>query len=199
MAAPSLRRVCVFCGSNVGARQLFADTARGLARALAERRIGLVYGGGSVGLMGILADAALANGADVTGVIPGAMATKEIAHQGLHDLRVTGSMHERKALMAQLSDGFVAMPGGFGTFEELLEIVTWAQLGIHGKPVGILNVGGYFDPLLELIERGIRDEFIRPEYRELFVTADDPDVMLEKLAVHRPPPPVIKWIGLDES
>jgi hypothetical protein len=196
---PQLRRLCVFCGSNFGARHVFADAARVLARALATRGIGLVYGGGSVGLMGILADAVLAAEGEVIGIIPRAMATKEIAHQGLSDLRVVESMHERKALMAELADGFVALPGGFGTLEELLEMITWAQLGIHRKPIGILNVAAYFDPLLELIDGGIHEQFIRAEYRDLFVVADDADVVLERLAAHRPPPPVLKWIGLDES
>lgn len=199
MTRSPLRRVCVFCGSNVGGRRVFAENAHALARALAARKIALVYGGSSLGLMGILADAVLAAGVEVIGVIPRAMATKEIAHRGLADLRVVVSMHERKALMAELADGFIAMPGGFGTFEELLEITTWAQLGIHAKPIGIFNVAGYFDALLALIERGIHDEFIRPEYRGLFVSAEDADLLVEKLAAHRPPPPVIKWIGLDET
>ncbi len=198
-STPRLRRVCVFCGSNVGARHLFAEAARALGRALVARGLGLVYGGGSVGLMGVVADAVLAAEGEVVGIIPRAMATKEIAHQGLADLRVVESMHERKALMEELADGFVALPGGFGTLEELLEMITWAQLGIHRKPIGLLNVAEYFDPLLALIDGGIHEQFIRAEYRELFVVADDPDVLLERLAAHRPPPPVIKWIGLDQT
>ena len=194
-----MHRVCVFCGSNFGARQVFAEAARAVGRALAARALSLVYGGGSVGLMGIVADTVLAGGGEVIGIIPRSMATKEIAHHGLTDLRVVESMHERKSQMAELADAFLALPGGFGTFEELLEMITWAQLGIHRKPIGVLNVASYFDPLLELVERGIHEEFIRPEYRDLFVTADDADVMLERLAAHVAPAPVLKWIGLDES
>jgi len=194
-----MRRVCVFCGSSVGARHVFADAARALARALTSRGLSLVYGGGSVGLMGILADSVLAAGGQVIGIIPRGMATKEIAHHGLSELRVVDSMHQRKAQMAELADAFVALPGGFGTFEELLEVITWAQLGIHRKPIGILNVAAYFDPFLAQIDAGIHEQFIRPEYRDLFVTADDGDVLLERLAGHVPTPAILTWIGLDES
>ncbi len=195
----TMRRVCVFCGSSFGARHIFADAARAVGRALVTRGLALVYGGGSVGLMGVVADAVLAAGGEVIGIIPRSMATKEIAHHGLSDLRVVDSMHERKAQMAELADAFLALPGGFGTFEELLEMITWSQLGIHRKPIGVFNVASYFDPLLELVDRGIHEEFIRPEYRGLFVTADDADVLLEQLAAYVPPPPILKWIGLDES
>ena len=191
--------MCVFCGSSFGAREHYAAVARDLGRALATRGIGLVYGGGSVGLMGVVADAVLAAGGEVIGLIPRGMATKEIAHHGLSELRVVASMHERKAMMTELADAFVALPGGFGTFEELLEVVTWAQLGLHRKAVGILDVDGYFDPLLELFERGIREEFIKPEYRAIFVVATEVDAMLDAVARHQPPPPVLKWIGLDET
>src|SRR5947207_1854347 len=146
-----MRRVCVFCGSSTGARRVYADAARTLAATLVRRGLGLVYGGGSIGLMGVLADAVLAAGGEVTGVIPRALATKEIAHRSLPDLRVVETMHERKATMAALADGFVALPGGFGTLEELLEVVTWTQLGLHAKPAGLLNVEGYFEPLAALL------------------------------------------------
>src|SRR6266404_9183331 len=146
-----LRRVCVFSGSSFGARPMCADAAATLARELARRGIGLVYGGGSVGLMGVVADAVLEAGGEVIGVIPRALATKEIAHQGLADLRVVPSMHERKALMTELADGFIALPGGFGTFDELFEAITWAQLGLHNKPVGLLDVADYFAPLRALV------------------------------------------------
>jgi hypothetical protein len=191
--------ICVFAGSNFGARAIYAERARDLGVALAEAGIGLVYGGGKVGLMGVLADAVLAAGGEVIGVIPRALATKEVAHHGLTELRVVASMHERKALMAELADGFVALPGGFGTFDELLEIVTWAQLGLHAKPIGVLNVAGYFDAFATLVERAIGEEFVRPEYRELFVLGDDPRVLLARLATHVPPAGVVKWIGLDET
>ena len=149
--------------------------------------------------MGVIADAVLAGGGEVIGVIPRALATKEIAHQGLADLRVVPSMHERKALMAELADGFIALPGGFGTFEELFEVITWAQLGLHGKPIGMLDVERYFDPFFSLVEQGIAEEFIRPEYRELIVRADEPAVLIEAMRAYRPPVGIRKWIGLAES
>jgi uncharacterized protein (TIGR00730 family) len=163
------------------------------------RRIGLVYGGGRVGLMGVLADAALAAGAEVVGVIPRALATKEIAHDGISDLRIVGSMHERKAEMAALADGFVALPGGFGMLEELLEVVTWAQLGLHAKPIGVLNVAGYFDGLRALVEQGIAERFIHPGYRVLLTYAADVDDLLEALARWQPPAGFRKWLTLEES
>ena len=159
----------------------------------------LVYGGGRVGLMGIVADTVLAAGGEVIGVIPRALATKEVAHDALTELRVVASMHERKALMAELADGFVALPGGFGTFDELLEIVTWAQLGLHAKPIGILDVAGYFDAFSALVEGAIAEEFVRPEYRKLFVVGDEPRALLARLETHVPPAGVVKWIGLDET
>jgi uncharacterized protein (TIGR00730 family) len=195
----SLRRICVFTGSSFGAREDYAERARDLGSALATAGVGLVYGGGKVGLMGVVADATLAAGGAVIGVIPRALATKELLHDGLTELRVVASMHERKALMAELADGFIALPGGLGTFEELLEIVTWAQLGLHAKPIGILDVAGYFDAFATMIERAIVEEFVRPEYRDLFVRADDPGVLLARLATHVPPSGVTKWIGLDET
>ncbi len=194
-----MRRVCVFCGSNVGARPVYADAARRLGDAFVRRGLGLVYGGGSVGLMGIIADAVLARGGSVTGVIPRALVTKEIAHQGLVDLRVVDSMHERKALMATLAEGFVALPGGFGTLEELLEVVTWTQLGLHAKPAGVLNVDGYFDGLLALVEHAIAERFVHPGYRALLVSAADPDALLDALAASPLPVGVRKWLTLDET
>jgi hypothetical protein len=194
-----LQRVCVFTGSNFGARDEYAERARELGRSLADAGIGLVYGGGRVGLMGVLADAVLAGGGEVIGVIPRALATKEVAHHGLTELRVVASMHERKALMAELADGFVALPGGFGTFDELLEIVTWAQLGLHAKPIGVLNVAGYFDAFTAVVEHAIAEEFVRPEYRDLFVLGDQPRALLARLETHVPPAGVVKWIGLGET
>src|ERR1051326_7718022 len=150
----SIQRICVFCGSSRGGNPVYAEAARRLGAALAERGIGLVYGGGQIGLMGIVADAVMAAGGEGIGGIPEALALKEVAHEGLTELRVVGSMHERKALMADLAHAFIAMPGGFGTFEEFCEIVTWAQLGMHTKPCGLLNVNGFYDPLLALFDLG---------------------------------------------
>jgi uncharacterized protein (TIGR00730 family) len=196
--ARTLTRVCVFCGSNPGARPTYADAARGLAAALAKRGIGLVYGGGKVGLMGLIANAMLASGNEVIGVIPEGLAVREVAHGGLSDLRVVGSMHERKALMASLADAFIAMPGGFGTLEEFHEVVTWGQLGIHSKPCGLLNVEGYFDPLLSLFDRGVEERFIRAEHRALVLTESDPDLLLDRLSRYVFPS-LEKWLDRDET
>jgi uncharacterized protein (TIGR00730 family) len=194
-----VRRLCVFCGSNVGARTAYADAARALGAALARRGTGLVYGGGSVGLMGITADAALAAGGEVIGVIPRALATREIAHHGLTELRVVETMHERKALMTVLADGFVALPGGLGTLEELLEVVTWAQLGLHAKPIAVLNVAGYFDALLALVERAIAERFLHPGHRDLLLAAADVELLLDLLERARPPVVPRKWLTLEET
>jgi len=194
-----MRRVCVFCGSNPGARPAYADAARALGTLLAARRIGLVYGGGRVGLMGVLADAALAAGGEVIGVIPRALATKEIAHDGVSELRVVASMHERKAEMAALADGFVALPGGFGMFEELLEVVTWAQLGLHAKAIGILNVAGYFDAFHVLVERAIEERFVHPGYRALLTYAENAEDLLDAMRRWRSPAGFRKWLTLAES
>jgi len=195
----AMRRVCVFTGSSLGARPAYADAARALAAALLERGLGLVYGGGSIGLMGVVADAVLAGGGEVIGVIPRPLATREIAHQGLADLRIVPSMHERKALMTELADGFVALPGGFGTLEELLEAITWAQLGLHRKPIALLDVGGYFAPLLALLDRATDERFIRPEHRGLVISDEDPRRVLDRMATFRPVASVMKWIRKDET
>ena len=163
------------------------------------RGIGLVYGGGSVGLMGVLADAVLERGGAVTGVIPRALATKEVAHQGLGDLRVVASMHERKAVMAARADGFVALPGGFGTFDELFEVITWAQLGLHAKPIGVLNIEGYFDAFATLVDRAVVEGFVLPQYRALLVTAAGPEELLARLETYVPPAGLFKWIAIDET
>lgn len=191
--------MCVFCGSSSGRRPAFAAAASELGARLAADRIGLVYGGGSVGLMGTVADAVLAAGGDVVGVIPEALAGKEVAHTGLTRLHVVKSMHERKALMAEMADAFVALPGGFGTLDELFEAITWGQLGIHRKPIGLLDVEGYFAPLLAFVDRAVGDGFIRPPYRELFVVSATVDGLLAALARHTPPPPIVSWIRPDES
>jgi uncharacterized protein (TIGR00730 family) len=182
----SIGRICVFCGSSVGARPRYAAAARELGRTLAGRGLGVVFGGGKVGLMGVLADAALAAGGEAIGVIPEALVAREIAHNGLTELRVVRSMHERKTLMADLADAFIALPGGYGTFEEFFEAVTWTQLGIHRKPCGLLNVDGYYDALLALLDRAVSDGFIRGVNRSLVLDAPDVLMLLEKLEAFRP-------------
>ena len=189
-----LQRLCVFCGSSFGTRQEFQAAAKRFGRLLADEGIELVYGGGSVGLMGALADAVQAEGGKIIGVIPQALVNAEIAHKNLTDLRIVRSMHERKQLMSDLADAFVALPGGFGTFEELLEIVTWAQLGIHAKPIGVLNVAGYYDPLFALIERAVMHGFISRAHVELLTLDQDAAALIEKLRRHEPRPPVRKWL-----
>jgi uncharacterized protein (TIGR00730 family) len=190
-----MMRVCVFAGSNAGSRPAYRAAAEALGRELAARHIGLVYGGARVGLMGAVADAVLAAGGTVTGVIPEALAEKEVAHSGLTDLRVVTSMHERKALMADLSDGFVALPGGWGTLDEFFEILTWAQLGIHQKPCGLLNVSGYFDGLLSFLEHSTKEGFVRREYQSMISVSDSASALLEQFAAYRPRT-VEKWIDL---
>ena len=192
------QRICVFCGSSAGGRPEYAAAARAMGVALARRGIGLVYGAGNIGLMGILADAALEAGGEVIGVIPEALVAREVAHAGLTEMRVVQSMHERKALMADLSEAFIAMPGGFGTFEEFCEVLTWSQLSIHTKPCGLLNVAGYYDPLLALFDHAVLEKFLRPEHRALVLEETDPDRLLDALAAFQPPP-IDKWIDRDET
>jgi uncharacterized protein (TIGR00730 family) len=193
-----MRRICVFCGSNGGAGAAYADAARAVGRTIARRGLGLVYGGGKVGLMGVVADTVLAEGGEVIGVIPEALEAREVAHRGLTQLRVVRSMHERKALMADLSDAFIALPGGFGTFEEFCEVITWAQLGLHAKPCGLLNVGGFYAPLLALFDHAVSEGFVRPEHRAIVLEDDDPAALIERLRSYRPPR-VEKWIGRGET
>jgi uncharacterized protein (TIGR00730 family) len=174
-------RICIFCGSKHGTNPLYAETAAHVGRVLAQRGIGLVYGGGHVGLMGVVADAVLKNGGEVVGVIPRSMVDDELAHGGLTELHVVSTMHERTALMASKADAFLALPGGFGTAEEFFEIVTWRQLKLHHKPVGLLNVAGYFDPLIAWIDRGCADGFIKPQHRELVHVGADVEGMVTRL------------------
>jgi hypothetical protein len=188
-----MKRVCVFCGSSAGTRPVYAEAARAMGRLLAERGIGLVYGGGKVGLMGEVADAVLAAGGEVTGVIPRGLMEREVGHQGLTTLHVTGTMHERKALMVDLSDGFVALPGGYGTLDELCEALTWSQLGIHARPCGVLNVDGYFDALLALFDHAVREGFVREAHRGLVLEASEPAALLDAMARFQPPT-TEKWI-----
>jgi uncharacterized protein (TIGR00730 family) len=183
----------VYAGSNPGRDPAYAAAAADLATELAGRGIGVVYGGAKVGLMGIVADTALAAGGEVIGVIPGDLVEREIAHQGLTDLRVVGSMHERKALMAELADAFVALPGGAGTLEELIEVYTWSQLGLHDKPMGVLNVGGYYDGLAALLDHAVREGFLREQHRAALHVAERPAELLEAFAGWTPAT-VAKWL-----
>jgi uncharacterized protein (TIGR00730 family) len=193
-----LRRICIFCGSSTGLRPEYRTAAERVAVELARRKVGIVFGGGCVGLMGIVADTALAHGGHVIGVIPSAMVARELAHRGLPDLRIVASMHERKALMARLSDAFIALPGGFGTFEEFCEVVTWTQLGLHGKPCGLLNVGGFYDGLVALFDRATADGFIRRENRGIVLADSDPAALIERL-VERPTMTAAAAIGPGEA
>jgi uncharacterized protein (TIGR00730 family) len=193
-----MRRICIFAGSNAGSRPEYAAVASELGEALASRGIGVVYGGGNVGLMGVLADAALQRGGSVIGVIPEALVRKEVAHTGLTELRVVHSMHERKALMSELSDAFIALPGGLGTFEELFEVVTWAQLGIHAKPCGLLNVKGYYDGLLSFVRHAVVEEFLHPRHAALLLASDSLADLLTQMEEWRPPP-IEKWLDRNET
>jgi uncharacterized protein (TIGR00730 family) len=192
-----MKRICVFCGSDRGVRPEYADAARRLGATLASRRLALVYGGGRVGLMGEVASSVLAAGGEVVGVIPRSLYEMEVAHTGVTDLRVVGSMHERKAMMADLSDGFVALPGGLGTLEELFEVLTWAQLGFHEKPCGLLEVAGYFEHLTAFLDHAVAERFLRAEHRGLLLVETSPDALLDRLAEYRPPR-VEKWIDRSE-
>ncbi len=193
-----LNAVCVFCGSSRGVRSAYQAAARDLGALLADRGITLVYGGGNIGLMGVVADAALEAGGKVVGVIPEALAQKELAHQGVTQLHVVVSMHERKAKMAELADAFVALPGGYGTFEEFCEVVTWGQLGIHSKPLGILNVEGYYDALLRQFDHGVTEHFIRQQHRSLVTSSTEVRELLDRLASYTSPV-ADKWITEAET
>jgi len=193
-----IKRVCVFCGSSPGARPEYAAAARALAQYLAGKGIAIVYGGGHVGLMGILADTARTAGGEVIGVIPHGLVAKEIADTKLSDLRVVDSMHERKALMADLSDAFIAMPGGYGTFEEFCEILTWTQLGLQRKPCGLLNVAGYYDPLLQMFDHAVAEQFVKPLHRQMLIADTSAESLVERLLTYQVPV-VEKWLGREES
>jgi uncharacterized protein (TIGR00730 family) len=188
-----MKRICVFCGSSTGSDAAYADAAKRLGAALARRGLELVYGGGTVGLMGTVANATLGAGGKVIGVIPRALQLRELAHVNLTSLHVTGSMHERKAKMAELSQGFIALPGGLGTLEEFAEIVTWAQLGIHARPCGLLDVKGYYRPLVAFLDQAVREGFVSPLHRELVMVESDAEVLLDRFAAWKAPV-VEKWI-----
>lgn len=188
-----MKRICVFAGSSPGANDAYRSAAVELGEALAARDIELVYGGGCVGLMGVLADAALARGGRVIGVIPHTLMVREVGHRALTELHVVDSMHERKAMMAELSEGFIALPGGFGTLEEMFEILTWAQLGLHGHPCGLLNVEGYFDSLLAFLDHSVQEAFVRDAHRAMLLVDDSPQSLLDRFAAYRAPV-VAKWL-----
>ncbi|NKQ57863.1 TIGR00730 family Rossman fold protein [Amycolatopsis sp. K13G38] len=188
-----MRRICVFCGSSTGKDPVYAERATALGKLLAGRGIGLVYGGASVGLMGAVADGALAGGGEVIGVIPQHLKRVEIAHANLTELHVTADMHERKAKMAELSDGFLALPGGAGTLEELAEIWTWAQLGLHRKPLGLVDVAGYYRPLHEFVDHMVTEGFLKQEHRDLLFVDEDPSALLDAFAAYEPPT-APKWV-----
>jgi uncharacterized protein (TIGR00730 family) len=195
---PALSSVCVFCGSNGGADPAYLAAAEAVGAGLAQRGIRIVYGGGRVGLMGALADSARAAGGEVVGVMPQALVDREIGHTGIDDLRVVDTMHERKALMVELSDAFVALPGGIGTLEELFEVYTWAQLGIHAKPLALLDVAGYYEPLAAFLDHAVAQRFLRAETRGMLAVADSIEGVLETFERWRPPA-MHKWIDLDET
>lgn len=189
-----IQRVAVFCGSNTGARPEYVKAARLLGKTLASRGIGMVYGGSNVGLMAAIADEMLDELGDVIGVIPKTLVEREVANTSLSDLRIVNSMHDRKALMAELADGFIALPGGIGTLEEFFETWTWAQLGMHQKPCGLLNAAGYFDSLLAFLDRTVEEKFVRPVHREMVIVDNDPASLLDRFAAYDPPR-VVKWLN----
>jgi uncharacterized protein (TIGR00730 family) len=195
---PELKRICVFCGSNSGTRPEYTQAAENVGRLLVKQGCSLVYGGGKVGLMGTIADTVLAAGGEVIGVIPHALMLKEVGHTGLTKLRIVNTMHERKALMAELSDAFIALPGGYGTLDEFCEILTWAQLGLHNKPCGILNVNGYFDPLIELFQKSVAEGFLRKQHADMLMIESDPEILLKKMAAYQPPR-TEKWITREDA
>jgi uncharacterized protein (TIGR00730 family) len=192
-----LKRICVFCGSALGARPAYKQAAHRLGELLAEQGLGLVFGGGCIGLMGAIADAALAKGGEVIGVIPESLVRREVGHRGVTKLHVVETMHQRKALMADLSDAFIALPGGYGTLEEFCEIVTWSQLGIQQKPCGLLNVERYWDGLLAVLDHAVDEKFVLPENSQLVLVATTPEGMLERFLAWTPPAHIEKW--LDEA
>jgi len=190
----TIRRLGVFCGSNPGARPEYVKGAQALGRLLCQRGIGVVYGGSSVGIMAALAEAVLDDLGDIIGVIPKMLVEREVAHRTLTDLRIVDSMHERKALIAELSDGFIALPGGIGTLEEFFEVWTWAQLGVHQKPCGLLNIAGYFDPMLAFLDRAVEEKFVREVHRSMVIVDSDPRTLLARFEAYEPPK-VVKWIN----
>jgi uncharacterized protein (TIGR00730 family) len=196
--ARRILRLCVFCGSSTGADPAFRRAAETLGAALVRQEIALVYGGGNIGLMGVIADHVMQAGGQVIGVIPRQLLEKELAHHGITDLRVVGSMHERKALMAELAEGFIALPGGYGTIEEFSEVLTWSQLGLHAKPMGLLNVSGYYDHFLRFLDHAVDVQLLRPEHRRLVLESDDAQQLLQHMHDWQAPS-LPKWIEPDET
>jgi uncharacterized protein (TIGR00730 family) len=196
---PHVERICVFCGASPGARPAYREVTGELARLLVSNGIGVVFGGGGVGLMGALADAVLAEGGEITGVIPRSLVEREIAHRDVTDMRVVGSMHERKALMADLADAFIALPGGLGTLEELFEVYTWAQLGLHRKPCALLNVQGYYDGIADFLSHAVEERFVREEHREMLIVEREPRALIERLRRFEPDAVLPKWIDRKET
>jgi uncharacterized protein (TIGR00730 family) len=194
-----MERVCVFCGSSPGARPAYAEATAEVARVLVGEGIGVVYGGGHVGLMGVLADTAMAEGGEVIGVMPQVLVDREIAHGRISELRVVGSMHERKALMAELSDAFIALPGGAGTLDELFEVYTWAQLGLHDKPCGLLDVEDYFARLSDFLDHAVRERFVREEHRAMLMIEREPRALIERLRDYEPRAVAPKWIDREQT
>lgn len=194
-----MHSLCVFCGSNPGSRPIFGELAHELGVSLSRRGIAVVYGGARVGLMGRVADGALSAGGKVIGVLPRFMTQKELAHAGLSELLLVDSMHERKALMAERSEGFIALPGGYGTLEELFEVLTWSQLALHKKPIGLLNVDGFYEPLIAQIDYAVRDGFLRPGHRELLVVDTEVEPLLDRLTRHPAAEPPSKWTELEKT
>ena len=192
-----MKRLAIYCGSATPADPLYLEAARDVGRTLAERGIGVVYGGGRLGLMGAVADAALAAGGEVIGIIPQALVDAEVAHRDLTELHVVPGMHERKKAFTDLSDGFLTIPGGTGTMDELWEALSWAQLGYHADPVGLLNTAGYYDPLIQFWDRMGEVGFLRPQHRDLLIVADTLDVLLERMAAHRPTQPIVRMNAAD--
>ena len=193
-----MKRISVFCGSRDGSRSSYVQAAEALGQALLQRGIGLVYGGGGVGMMGRISETVKSGGGEIIGIIPDALLAREVGRNDIGELRIVRSMHERKAMMVEISDGFIAIPGGFGTFEEFCEIVTWAQLGLHAKPVGLLNVDSYFDPLIAQFDRAVTEEFAYPENRALILHETNPDRLLDLMEAYNPPK-VEQWIDPDEA
>lgn len=193
-----MKSICVYCGSSPGRLEAYSTVTRALAKTLVDRDLRLVYGGASVGIMGLVADTVLQLGGQVVGVIPEALAHKELAHPHLTELHITRSMHERKTMMAELSDGFIALPGGIGTLEELFEILTWAQLGFHGKPCGLLNTEGYYDALIAFLDHAVGEQFVKSPHRAMLMVSDDPNALLDQFAAYQAPA-VRKWVEKAET
>ncbi len=194
-----MRRICVYAGSNIGTRQEYQEAAKALGQELVARGLGLIYGGGHVGLMGILADAVLAGGGEVIGVMPAALFPNEVAYRNVTQFYEVGSMHERKAMMAEMADGFIALPGGFGTYDELFEMITWSQIGLHSKPVGLLNVADYFKPLLALVKHSSDEGFISPAHTNLILYKETPSALLDSFAAYVPTSKKSKWTDLPQA